>query len=760
MEGTTDNGKRHGRVSASHSPSRRARAQRHEHEEMTLRELGVAVLEGRWWIVAAVVVALSAAAAYFFLAPPVYRSTTVIQIDDPADSIARLENLSPLFEQKNGLGLKPPIEGEIALMRSRLILGEVVDKLGLEIVAEPRRVPLVGAAVARRHRGPAFAPPPFGLPQLARYAWGGERIAVSRLAVPRDLVDERLTLVAGEGGEYALRAPDGRLLLRGSVGAPASAAHDGDRVDLLVSQLRARPGTEFTLRRLRRDDVLTKLQEDLRADEQPRNSGAVQLELDGREAARGAGILAELSAAYLRENVVRRSAEVAKTLAYLEAQLPRAKASVESAEKVLQAYRSKETTLDLTLEAKAAIERAAELDKELADLRAELAQLTRRYGSDHPDLIALERRIVAVRSEREALTPQARAHPEKELGVARLVRDVNVATELYLTLLKQAQALRIVHSGMIGNARVLDAPAVAHRPVSPKPAPVFGFALIAGVAAGFALTWARRVFREGAADAHEIEAETGLPIYGVIPHSALEAQLRRRRRRGLLAAEAPDDPTIESLRALRTALGFSLKGRGNVIAMTSPSPEVGKSFVCANLAQLFASAGKRVVLVDADMRRGTVHASFSLDPRPGLSDLLWGDATLEQAVRRTEVERLDVLPCGRSADHPAELLAAPRLAEIVAALSDKYDVVLLDTPPALTVTDPVLIARCSTMTLLVVRAGHDGMREISLALERFERSEMRVLGAILNDASSAAAGYARGYEHRALPRVAAAGTLH
>src|SRR5512141_1982654 len=231
--------------------------------EPTLRDVGVTLAAGRWQILGALARALAVGAAYLVLAPPTYRSRALVQIEDPANTIARLENLSPLFDQKNPAAQKMPIEGEIAIMRSRAILGAVVDKLGLEVSAQPRRVPLLGDAIARWRRGPSAPPLPFDPARhawLSRFAWGAERVAVSRLVVSDDLLDRRLTLTALGAGQYALADEDGRRLLTGRVGVPATAALGPTRVDLLVSELQGRTGTEYTVRRLRRDDVIDRLQ--------------------------------------------------------------------------------------------------------------------------------------------------------------------------------------------------------------------------------------------------------------------------------------------------------------------------------------------------------------------------------------------------------------------------------------------------------------------------------------------------------------------
>jgi tyrosine-protein kinase Etk/Wzc len=272
-----------------------------------------------------------------------------------------------------------------------------------------------------------------------------------------------------------------------------------------------------------------------------------------------------------------------------------------------------------------------------------------------------------------------------------------------------------------------------------------------GLAVGVALAIARRTMHEGVEDAQVIEETLGLPVFANVPHSQEEARLSRRvpRGRATLAAAAPDDPAAEHLRTLRTALGFILKARGNVVAITSPSSGVGKSFVAVNLAHLFAAAGKRVLLVDADLRRGELHRYFDGKTRPGLADAVAGRALVDACIQNTCTANLDFLACGHLPEHPAELLASPRLQEVLAAVAKRYDVVLLDTPPVLAVTDATLVARCADVNLLVLRSREHPLREIELALGRFAQGGLTVHGAILNGARAAVVGgYAHAYEHR------------
>lgn len=419
---------------------------------------------------------------------------------------------------------------------------------------------------------------------------------------------------------------------------------------------------------------------------------------------------------------------------------------MESAETALVTYRTHRGSVDIPAEARTTVERVAELDAAVSGLEAERAQLAKRYTAQHPELVALERRLQAVRDERAALTPRVQSLPDTEIGAARLHRNADVATELYVLLSNQAQTLQVAKAGMIDTVRLVDPPVVTRRPIRPRPTSVLAFALVAGIGLGAALTIGRRMFDDAAGDPQDIEAATGLPMFATIPHSDREAHLDRQKQaeRKPLALAAPEDPAVEHLRTLRTALGFVLKARGNVVAVSSPSPGAGKTFVCANLAHLLAAAGKRVLLVDADLRRGVLGRSFTVAPGPGLAEVLAGSAAVERAIQPTETPGIDLLPRGDVTSKPGELLASQRLSDVLADVAKRYDVVVVDTPPILAVADALLVARCASVNLLVVRARQHRVPEITVALERLAKSGIAVHGGILNGARSSS-GYARMY---------------
>jgi len=715
--------------------------------DLTLGDLARKLLDGRWTLLTVVGAAVALAGLFLLVTPPTYESSILIQVEGRSRPVTAFQDLAALFQEDT------PTEGEMRILRSRTLLEAVVASLGLDLEARPRTFPVVGAAVARRHQGEDPAPAPFG---LDRYAWGGERIRVERLTVSERLFDQPLTVTALEGGRFTVATSDGAHLAEGEVGKAVTGT-DGDRsIELLVAELFGRPGTEFTVVRSRPSDVVEELQQSLRIAEQGRATGLVEVTLTGPDAALIAATLDAVSSTYLRQSVERTSAEAAKTLRVLEAQLPVLKANLEKAERSVNAFHRRNGTVNLTLEGEGMLQRVVEIDRAIAENDIETAELTRRYSEQHADVPVLAEKGERLKEQRAAVEARLRLLPDLELESTRLARALRVATELYLLVLNRSEELRIVKSGWIGNVRVLERAAVPNHPASPKRGVVLALGLLLGLAAGVAAVLIRDAMGRAVKAPEEIELGSGLAVFATLPRSRAQRRLSRRGRRGAvpaLAAAKPGDAAVEDLRGLRTAVQFALRqGRNNVVGVSGLAPRAGKSFVSVNLAHLLAAADGRVLLVDGDLRRGALARHFGVEGQPGLADVLSGTAELDAAIRRSGTAGLDLLPAGTSTASAAELLAGDRLQQLLAELGRRYGVVIVDTPPILSVADSAALGRHAGVNLLVLRAGEHTAREISFALRRLAQAGVVVKGAVLNDVRSPAsrARMARYRRHYAL----------
>ena len=693
-----------------------------------------ALVDGRWIVAGCAAVALAVAGAYLLVATPRWRADALLRIEERREGAAAADPIT------TGLDA-PPVKAEIEVLRARTLVAAAVERVGLDVSAEPRRVPFLGRLAARLRTDEGPAPAPFG---LVRFAWGGERISVARLELPDALVDVPLVLTADDDGGFRLCDPDGTTLADGAVGRLVEGSDRAGRpVRVLVSELLARPATEFVVRKLRISDVVSALQRQLTVAERGKDTGVVEVSLEGSDRARVAAALEAIVETYLRQNGERTSARATRTVALFDERLPQLRANVERAEGALEAWKLKNGTVDVGAEVRALLERSVDLSRRISELQAKRSELSARHTDRYPEIADLSNQIGALEIQQKLMEAKLRTLPTAERHAARLTREVQAATAVYLQILERSQQVRIAAAATVGNASLVDVPAAAEAPVAPRAPPILAFGVLIGLATGAAGALIRS--RMGApGDPVQVEVASGLPVLGTVPHSSTEASLRRAIRRRLTGARAaalhavdPGDVAVEDLRTLRTNLAMALGGaKSNVVAIGGPAPGVGKSFVCLNLALLLASARRKVLLVDGDLRRGRLHRDFGLERTPGLAEVLAGSATFDSTVRPSGTEGLDVLPTGDLPEDPTALLESPRFPELLEDAGKRYDVVLVDTAAILAVTDPALVARHAGLSLLVLRAGEHPVEEIALTVKRLRQSGARVDGAILNDVRS------------------------
>jgi tyrosine-protein kinase Etk/Wzc len=695
-------------------------------------------------VIAAVV--FFAGIAYAILGTPIYRADAVIQVDDdPAsDSLNdKLGELASLFQAK------ATADAEIELIRSRTVVSESVTRLHLDVDSSPHYFPLIGAAIVR-YTAPdrGLANPLFG---LSRFAWGGERISVTQFDVPARLYDRKFSLVNADGQEYELIDPDGNVVLHGRVGElesgmVATGRDSVEPVQLRVASLLSRPGTRFDLIRHSTQQTVADLQKALNIAEVAKQSGIIGVKLDGPDADRVTATINTIASLYVQRNVDGKSAQAQQMLSFLGDQLPQLRADLDRSEARYNAYRAKSGVIDLDEQGKLLLQSGADIKVRLTELQQQRAELVQRYTSAHPLVTAIDARIAELEQEQRSEERQTNGLPAAQQQALGLMREVKVNTDLYMKLLDSTQQLRVLKAGQLGNVRTVDFAVVPEKPVRPLKVLVVALAAALGLLIGCAVAYGRRVLNGGLATPAEVERALDMPVYAMISHSdkqmALAASARRNPSRpAVLAAAFPDDVAVEGLRSVRTALQFGiLRPATNIVMLTGPRPGVGKSFVALNLATVLATAGKRILLIDGDMRRGDVHSYFALDRKPGLSDVIAG-ADPASVIHKQVLPDLDVMVAGSVPDRPAELLTQDRVGQVLKQIAEAYDLVIIDSPPALAVTDPVLIGKHAGAVLMVVRHARHSAAELRECLRQFASGGIHVDGVLMNDVSARGASY-------------------
>lgn len=713
-----------------------------EPDAIDLRALLGTLLGARWLIAGCVATALALGGIYAWLATPIYQVDATVQVEDSRGGTlgGATKDLEGLFE------VKSQATTEIELLRSRMVLGRTVDELGLDLVVSPHYFPVVGKAIARRYRGEQPAD------GFGSYAWGGERAVVTRLSLPPHLEEKTLTLVSGVDGRYSLYSPDGKLLGEGRVGQQFLSNTSQGMTGLFVRELHARPGVEFALTRLPRLSSIARVQAGLSAAEKTRQSGILQLTFRDTDRARAVAVLNAIANQYLRQNVERKSAEAEQTLKYLEQQLPETKRQLEAAEVRFNDFRSRNGTVDVTREGDLLLQQSVAAETGLVELQQKRKEMLQRFTPEHPGVKTLDSQIAVLQAERGRFAGKLDGLPQTQQEVLRLTRDLQVGQGIYTNLLNSAQQLRVVRGGTVGNVRIIDQAVLPSRPVEPQVSQLLTLSLLMGLMLGVALTFLRQAMRSGVKDPKLIEARTGLSVFATIPHSPTQDALHRRRSRSggetlVLAQQDDQDQSIESLRSLRTTLHFaSLDAANNRLLVTGPAPGVGKSFLSVNLAAVLVASGERVLIVDADMRRGHINEYFGRTREGGLSDVIAGQKTLDETIFSTPISGLDLLTTGAIPPNPSELLLHPGFTALLDEVSRRYDRVIIDCPPIMAVTDAAIVGRHAGTVLLVARFTVTPLAELEAAISRLRQAGVLVNGILLNGVDDTA-GYGYGYKY-------------
>ncbi|SUP56577.1 Tyrosine-protein kinase wzc [Vibrio vulnificus] len=697
-------------------------------DEIDLGKLLGILLDAKWIILVTTFFFAVGGVAVALLSTPIYKADALIQIEQKSSGgiSSLVGDMGELFSQESSATT------EIEIIKSRMILGDTVDKFNLTTVAEPKYLPVIGKG-------------------LARIAGKVNQIEISRYTVPEYAQEMKHTLVVldAEKKTYQLVRGDEQVVLKGVAGELAK----NDGYELFVTELRSHNDQEFAIGQRSRLEAIEWLKQNLAISERGKQTGILQLSFEGENRKQIGELLNHISQTYFLQNVERNSAEAEKSLTFLKGHLPDIKTSLTTAEDTLNRFRQDNESIDLGLEAKSTLDVMVKLEAQLNELTFKESEISQRFTKDHPAYRSLLDKRETLLKERERLNQQVQKLPKTQREVLRMTRDVEVNQQIYIQLLNKVQELSIIKAGTVGNVRILDEAQSYAKPVKPKKPLIVVLATLLGGMLSVALVLVKAALHRGVENPDEIE-QIGLSVYASVPKSNLQLELANklaRKKRNtdltLLAESNPADLSIEALRGLRTSLHFAMmEAKNNVLMISGPAPGIGKSFVSTNFAAVAAKTGQKVLLIDADMRKGYLQQCFGLNWENGLSDLLSGKVTRDVAVQSAKVENLDIITRGQVPPNPSELLMHPRFKELVDWASEHYDLVIIDTPPVLAVTDPSIVGAIAGTTLMVARFGQNTVKEIDVARSRFEQAGIEVKGVILNAIEKkASSSYGYGY---------------
>lgn len=709
-------------------------------DTIDLKELFFSLIAQWKMITLCVLLSIVCALLYLRTTPDTYAVDALVQVEDSKGaSAALLGDLSNMIEQKS------PAQAEIEILKSRLVLGNVIDHLNLNIRVSGTEDSFWNRLIAKHEYDSEYSS------QSVLFKDNQKSFDIRQFDIPQYFQDKNLILKFAQGKYSLTDAATEQVVFS----APLNQA----------SQLQSEFGlwkvaifsqdsfnTAYNIQKQSLPAAMKSLTANYSVAEKGKLTGVLGLNYQGSDKQHITQVLNAILAAYSQQNIERRSAETAQTLKFLEDQLPELKQQLDVAEREFNRFRQQFNTVDVTKESELYLTQSITLETQKAQLEQQVAEAAAKYTNEHPVMQQMNAQLGAINKRIAELDGTLKRLPELQRQYLQLFREVEVKQQLYTGLLNSYQQLRIAKAGEIGNVRIVDTAVEPIASIAPKKLQILILSVFLGGFLGTLLALLRIMLRSGIKDSNQIENELDLPVYATVPHSPVQESrikiLKKKKIIPILAVKSSDDIAIESLRSMRTAIHFALNSaKNNIIMISGPAPELGKSFITINLATLLAQSDKRVLLIDADLRRGYMHKYFNYDPKPGLTEYLNGQQELGSIVRSTEVENLSVINRGKSPANPSELLSTQKFADMLTHLSSQFDHILIDTSPVLAVTDGIIISQYAGVNLVVARYAKTQMKELELTVNRFEQAGVKVNGFILNDIQREAGGYGYGYNY-------------
>ncbi|HCO1954448.1 TPA: polysaccharide biosynthesis tyrosine autokinase [Escherichia coli] len=666
------------------------------------------------------------AVLYALLATPIYQANALIQVEQKQGN-AILNSLTQMLPDA-----QPQSAPEIALLQSRMILGKTVTDLDLQTVVKQKYFPIIGRGLARA------------------LGESNGKISITRLYLPGsdDADAPKVILTVIDNEKYEITGDD--FTVHGKVGELL----EDKNISILVNEIKAEPGTKFNVIYRSRLKAINDLQEVLSVSDQGKDTGMLTLMLSGDDPALISNILNSISQNYLAQNVARQAAQDAKSLEFLNQQLPKVRSDLDIAENKLNAYRQMKDSVDLSMEARSVLSQIVNVDNQLNELTFREAEISQLYKKEHPTYKALIEKRQILQEEKNKLNKKVSDMPTTQQEVLRLSRDVESGRAVYMQLLNRQQELSIAKSSAIGNVRIIDNAVTEPKPIKPKKLMIVAIGVFLGLLVSVGLVLLNVFLRRGIESPEQLE-DMGVNVYASVPVSErLTKNVGKNKRRknesdALLAIENPADLAVEAIRSLRTSLHFAMmEAKNNVLMISGASPNAGKTFISTNLAAIIASTGKKILFIDADLRKGYVHKMLGFSESAGLSNILSGQKKIEDVVTTVKNAGFDYISRGNIPPNPAELLTHPRFENLLTWATYNYELVIIDTPPILAVTDAAIIGKYAGTTLLVARFESNTVKEILVSIKRFEQSGIAIKGCILNGVvRKASSYYSYGYNH-------------
>ncbi|HDR9768137.1 TPA: multidrug MFS transporter [Burkholderia cepacia ATCC 25416] len=706
-------------------------------DESGMTQLWQAVKQHRRLFFATIGVTFVAGVLYALLATPQYRAEALLRVQTkPGSSISSLSDVS------GTIAASPSASDESEMLISRAVIDSAIDATGADLdIRNASRFPVIGSFVASRFDADdTLAPAPLG---LTGYAWGGERLDIGEFSIPANALGDRFRIVADDANTWTLQDDDNRTLAHGKVGETVPFRLPGESTAgrLRVDVLRARPGIAFTVRKQPEPLVYENVSKHLKTVVPNRDStlespSMIRLSYQADSAREAKNMVNAIVQQYLQRDLAFRTDRARRNLDSLRQRLPVLKQDLQKAEDDLNRYRTQNGAIDVDQQGAALITRLNTLAEHQTALQISLDDVRQRFLPKSFQYQTVQSQLDQVKREIRDTSATAARLPTTQREFVRLSRQVTIATQLYTSVLTNAQQLELTISSASPGVTAVDWAVAPFRPVWPKRGIVVLGALLAGVFLALTGVHLLSLYRRELHSPAALARLTDSPCLAIVASSpALAALPGGPRPTALpLAAAHPDDAGIESVRALRASLKAALathgddSERGKVLLLTGVTAGVGCSFVSSNLAYLLAGTNASVLLINADLRVSSMAGG------PGLAQVLDGSVSPDTVTLPVAGSHLSIMPAGAPVKtSPGELLEGSGFMTLILAMREQYDFVVIDGPPLLPNNDALGIVgvKCDAH-VLVSRSGMTRAADVETALSRLRSIGGDITGYVFN----------------------------
>lgn len=624
--------------------------------------------------------------AYF--RAPVFQSKALVQIQQSgAGSSMLLSKLSAMSGGMDQMGGGSQLTTQQYILGSDGIMAAAIKQHHLDIIVTPWRFPIIGNAIANHYDQNNVATPKKAVMGLSRYSWGGDHVIIDQFSIPTQLTGATFTLINLGNNQYELRDRHS-LILKGTVGQLATTTINGNTISLMISELNANPNTHFFIEKLSKLDAIAWLKSKI-----------------------------QINPAGMQTNLLTLTATG----------LPR-----EHLQTILSAVIDSAMTMSVYLRAEKAQKVLSFIDDQLPKIKAHLDQINTQMNNTLPIGSAF----------------------------ANLAREKNIQNIVYTNMLVDVEQYAFEKASSLGDITIIAKPTSIFSVQKISNSKLALIITFVGFLLGIIFIFARQFLTAVVYDPVQVEQITGLNLLAGLQVTKMQSNQMTLHRKGripylkVLSELDANGVTLEGFRSLRTALFLNFfsrdttdhSKRNNIITINGPVPNVGKSFISVNLAQQLAESGKRTLLIDADIRKGSISEYFEgTSGHLGFVDLLKGNKNSDHCILKTRLDRLDFLPSGSIQVKHVDLLSKENVERVLDQLAALYDFIVIDTAPVLAVSDALSICRHTGINLMVFAHGRHNEREIDLALKKFEHSKIKLSGFVMNFVPVPKLGYGYGY---------------